>query len=100
MSATPAIDRSAPVQTFPVRLRAKGQITIPEAVRERWDTAEGEILTLVEVGDLVLLSRKEPLVPRLADKIVALMAEEGVSLADLLEGLEDERKAIWAERHG
>lgn len=88
------------VQTFPVRLRPKGQITIPQAVRDHWQVADGDALTLIEVGDFVLLSRKEPEVPRLADKIVALMAEQGVSLADLLEGLEEERRAIRAERYG
>lgn len=69
-------------------------------MRDEWDVAEGDLLTLVEVGDLVVLSRQQPQVPRLADKIVAMMVEQGVSLADLLEGLEEERKAIWAERYG
>lgn len=88
------------VQSFPVRLRPRGQITLPQSVRDHWALGEGDILTLVEVGDLLLLSRKEPEVPRLADKFAALMAEEGLSLADLLEGLEEERKAIRAERSG
>jgi|GEM_PF-6706679 len=43
---------------------------------------------------------KEPEMPRLADKIVALMAEQGVSLTDLLEGLEEERRSIRIERYG
>ena len=45
-------------------------------------------------------ARKEPEMPRLADKTVALMAEQGVSLADLLEGLEEERRSIRIERYG
>ena len=88
------------VQTFPVRLRSKGQITLPQAVRDHWDVADGDALTLLEVGDVVLLSRKEPEMPRLADKMLALMAEQGVSLADLLEGLEEERRSIRLERYG
>jgi hypothetical protein len=35
---------------------------------------------------------------QLADKIVTLMEREKISLADLLMGLEEERKAIWQER--
>ena len=87
-------------QTFPVRLRSNGQITLPQAVRDHWEVADGDILTLLEVGDFVLLSRKEPELPRLADKMVALMAEQGVSLADLLEGLEEERRSIRRARYG
>lgn len=99
MSTVTATD-PARIHTFPIRLRPKGQITLPQTVRDHWEVADGDILTLLEVGDLVLLSRKEPEVPRLADKIVALMSEQGVSLADLLEGLEEERKAIRVERYG
>ena len=36
--------------------------------------------------------------PQLTDKIVALMESEKINLADLLMGLEEERKAIWQER--
>lgn len=87
-------------QTFPVRLGSKGQITLPQAVRDHWDVADGDVLTLLEVGDVVLLSRKEPELPPLADKMVALMAEEGVSLADLLEGLAEERRSTRLKRFG
>ena len=41
---------------------------------------------------------EQPQVPQLADKIVALMEEEGVALSDLLEGIETERQAIWQEQ--
>ena len=55
-------------------------------------------LTLLQAGDLVLLTPKQPKVPELADKIAALMESKNVTLADLLLGLEEERKAIWQER--
>ena len=45
-----------------------------------------------------MLIPRQPQVPRLADKIAGLMEEEGVSLADLLQGLKEEREAIWRER--
>jgi hypothetical protein len=41
---------------------------------------------------------RQPRVPQLADKIAAMMESEKISLADLLMGLEEERKAIWQER--
>lgn len=36
--------------------------------------------------------------PRLAQEFTALMDEAGVTLADLLQGLEEERALIWQER--
>ena len=91
-------DTNVDLKTFPVRLRDRGQITVPQTVRETLQVAEGDILTLLQVGDLVLLAPKQPQVPQLADKIAALMEADNVTLADLLLGLEEEREAIWQER--
>lgn len=91
-------DASSDIKTYPIRLRGRGQITVPQTVRDALDVSEGDILTLFQVGDVILLTPKQPQVPRLADKIADLMEAEGVSLADLLAGLEEEREAAWRER--
>ena len=85
-----------------VRLRERGQITIPQAVRDKWaaEANEPDVLNLVEIGDAVFLSPKKLLLPELSKQFSALMDEEGVSLADLLEGLAEERQAIYQERYG
>jgi AbrB family looped-hinge helix DNA binding protein len=82
----------------PVRLRKRGQITLPQTVRDSLGLSEGDILTLLQIGEVVMLAPKQPQVPRLADRIAGLMEEEGISLADLLQGLKEEREAIWRER--
>ncbi len=94
MTATSSVE----VKTYPIRLRGRGQITMPQTVRDNLKVTEGDVLTLLQVGDIVLLTPKQPQVPQLADKIVAMMEAEEISLADLLLGLEEERKAIWQER--
>jgi bifunctional DNA-binding transcriptional regulator/antitoxin component of YhaV-PrlF toxin-antitoxin module len=86
------------LKTYPIRLRERGQITVPQAVRESLAVGDGDILTLLQVGEVILLTPKQAQVPQLADKIAALMAQEGVSLADLLSGLAEERELIWRER--
>jgi len=98
MAATASPDTNINVKTFPIRLRDRGQITVPQAVRESLAVADGDVLTLLQVGDVVLLTPKQPQVPQLADKIVAIMEKEEVSLADLLLGLAEEREAIQRER--
>jgi hypothetical protein len=69
-------------------------------VRDRLNVNEGDTLTLVQVGSTLILTPKRPLVPLLADRIVELMEQDGVTLADLLLGLEEERAAIYQERWG
>ena len=85
-----------------VRLRERGQITIPQAVRDKWSIEANnlDVLTLIEIGEAVLLSPKKLLLPELSKQFSALMDEEGVTLADLLEGLAEERQAIYQERYG
>ena len=91
-------DTNVDLKTYPVRLRDRGQITVPQTIRENLQVTEGDILALLHVGDLVLLTPKQPQVPLLADKFATLMEADNVSLADLLLGLEEEREAIWQER--
>jgi AbrB family looped-hinge helix DNA binding protein len=81
-----------------VRIRDRGQITIPQEARDRLNLSEGDMLTFLQVDDIILLTPRQPQVPQLADKIVEVMEKQDVSLADLLEGLDQEREAIWRER--
>lgn len=85
--------------TFAVRVRERGQITLPQPARTSLSVNPGDMLNLVQVGDIWLLSTKRPVTPQLAQEFTALMEEESVSLADLLQGLEEERKLIWQERY-
>jgi len=90
-------DKNITVKSYPIRLRGRGQITIPQEVRDTLSVDEGDILTLLQVGEFILVSPKQPKVPQLTDRIATLMEQERVSLADLLAGLEEERKAMWQE---
>jgi hypothetical protein len=75
-------------------------MTIPQAVREVLAAAEGDLLTLLQIeDDLLLLTPRELRVPALQARFVEEMERAGVSLADLLEGLADEREARARERH-
>ena len=80
------------MQTYSVRLRERGQLTIPQAARDLLSMKEGDTLTLMQVDDLLVLGVTQPQVPRLSAEFSRIMDEEGVSLADLLEGLNEERQ--------
>lgn len=84
---------------FAIRVRERGQITLPQAVRTSLSVDTGDTLNLVQIDDIVLLSPRQALIPKLSQEFTALMQEDGVSLADLLKGLEEERRLIWQERH-
>jgi len=84
--------------TYAVRLRDRGQLTLPQAVRKELAVNDGDILTLVQVDDLAIITRRSSLLPKLSQEFTAIMKEDGVSLAELLQGIEEEREQIWRER--
>ncbi|MDF5724212.1 MAG: AbrB/MazE/SpoVT family DNA-binding domain-containing protein [Rhizonema sp. PD37] len=86
------------IAAFPVRFQKKGQITVPQVMQDRLNLTEGDMLALVQIDDLVLLTLKQPQVPQLADKITEIREEEGLTLTDLLDGIETQREAIWHEQ--
>jgi AbrB family looped-hinge helix DNA binding protein len=85
-------------QTHTIRLRERGQVTIPRAVREELAAREGDVLTLVQIGDLVLLTPRQSRVPALTEQFTAEMEKGEVSLSQLLQGLAEERATIHRER--
>ena len=88
------------MQTYTVRLRERGQMTIPQAVREELDVKEGDTLTLLQIDGFLLLRPKQPLVPLLSEQFSRQMDEAGLSLAELLEGLAEERQISSQKRFG
>ncbi len=79
------------VENYPVRLRSRGQITVPQRIREQMNVEDGDMLTLVQVGEVAVLVPFQPQIPRLGERFVEIMNENNVTLADLLIGLEIER---------
>ncbi len=80
------------VNTFPIKMRERGQLTIPQAVREEWATQNGDMMTLVQFEGFAVLAPANLKAPALAKEFSRIMDEEQVSLANLLEGLAEERQ--------
>jgi len=49
------------------------------------DIQDGDVFSLVWIGDTLIATRKRLVAPEVATAIEALMQEEGVTLEDLLE---------------
>ena len=60
---------------------------------------QGDLLTLVQIGDLAVLTQRVSLLPKRSEEFTAITEVDGVSLADLLHGLEQEREQVWRERY-
>jgi bifunctional DNA-binding transcriptional regulator/antitoxin component of YhaV-PrlF toxin-antitoxin module len=87
-------------QRYTIQMRQRGQITIPHQIRRTMMLEAGDSLTIVQVGDAMLLTHKTRRFPQLADKFIDMMDDAGVSLADLLSDLPRMRAEIYEESYG
>jgi bifunctional DNA-binding transcriptional regulator/antitoxin component of YhaV-PrlF toxin-antitoxin module len=83
-----------------VQMRGKGSITLPASFRKKYKLDEGEFFKMIDVGDgsffLVPMDSK---VMKNADIVARKVKEANVTLEDLLETLDEERKLYYKEHY-
>lgn len=83
-----------------IQIRSKGAVTLPIELRRKYGLGEGDFITLIDLGDgSFLLTPIVPQVDRLGDRVAQAMAEEGVSVDEILTALDEERKRYYQERY-
>ena len=83
-----------------IQIRGKGTLTLPIELRRKYGLTEGDIITLIDLGDgSFILTPIVTKVDRLGDRVAQAMAEEGVSLEEILSTLDEERERYYQERY-
>lgn len=76
-----------------VKIRRKGTITIPAKLRKEYILKENQTLTVIDLGEgTILLTPKVSQVDKLANQIAEKFKDEGITLEDLLQALNELRK--------
>jgi AbrB family looped-hinge helix DNA binding protein len=81
-----------------VRVGKRGTVTLPARLRKRYGLADGDILTVLDLGGVFILSPEVSVVSKIAREIEQLRKEAGLSLEELLEGQGEERRRLYGER--
>lgn len=85
---------------YTIQVRKKGTITLPIDLRTKYGVDEGDVFTLIDMGDgSFLLTPRISQVNRMGDRVAEILHSEGLSLDDLLSTLEDERERYYQERY-
>jgi bifunctional DNA-binding transcriptional regulator/antitoxin component of YhaV-PrlF toxin-antitoxin module len=83
-----------------IQVRKKGSITLPMDLRAKYNVDEGDIFTLIDLGDgSFLLTPRISQVNRLGDRVAEILNAENVTLDDLLSTLDEERERYYQERY-
>ncbi len=75
-----------------LQMRKRGTLTLPKKIRDKYILDEGDPLTLIEIGEGILISPKASVLPKLVREIETLMDKSGVGLEELIQGIAEERK--------
>lgn len=81
-----------------VQIRARGTLTLPAKIRERYSLEEGDPLTLIDIGGALMLVPRTGVVPKLAAEIERLRKDAGLSVEDMVAGVREERVKYYKER--
>jgi len=88
------------MSTMTIQIRSKGIITLPVELRRQYGLVEGDILSLVDLGDgSFLLTPRISEVSRLGEQVSQAMAQVNVTLDDMLNALNEERERYYKEHY-
>lgn len=86
--------------TLTIQIRKKGNLTLPVELRSKYDLKEGDVFTLIDLGDgSFLLIPRVSRVNRSAGRVAEILEQEGVSLDNLLTSLDAEREDYYREHY-
>ena len=82
-----------------VRVRSRGQLTIPQDMREALSLDESTGLNIFRVGKVLILSPKRLQRASLAKEVEREMKRQGLTLKDLIADLRVQREKCLAEAY-
>lgn len=81
-------------------IKSRGQLTIPKKIRDEYNLEEGQLVSIIPVGDSLIITPKILELEEARRKIRRILKASGVSVEKLLEGMEEERETLYKERYG
>jgi len=86
--------------TTTIQIQSRGGITLPVALREKYKLEKGKQLSIIDLGEgKILLTTRVSRLGKITARIEKRLQEENVTLDDLLEQLDEERKIYNRERY-
>ena len=87
-------------ESFETEIRERGQLTIPKKIREMSHMEEGQVVSIVPVGDAIIISPKRLQLGEARNQIKKILKATGLSSDEVLSGLDEERAALFGELYG
>lgn len=84
-----------------LQMRSKGTITFPAKLRKKYNLEEGEVFTIIDLGDgSFLLKPRAFTMDRISKQAEKILEEDEANLEDIFIALREERKRLFKEKYG
>ena len=87
-------------KTATAEIKARGQLTIPKKIREMSHMEEGSVVSIVPVGDSLVITPKRIELDEARRQLRKLLKASGHTIGELVEGLKEERDELFKETYG
>jgi bifunctional DNA-binding transcriptional regulator/antitoxin component of YhaV-PrlF toxin-antitoxin module len=88
------------VKPYRAEIKSRGQLTIPKKLRDAGLLEEGQVVSLIPVGDAVIITPKRLPLEEARREIRNLLKASGSSVEELFTGLKEEREEVFKETYG
>ncbi|MEW6408749.1 MAG: AbrB/MazE/SpoVT family DNA-binding domain-containing protein [Nitrospirota bacterium] len=87
------------IKSLVSEIKSRGQLTIPKKIREISHLEEGQVVSLIPVGNTIIITPKRLELDEARRQIKKILKESGLSIEDVLAGLKEERKTLYEKTY-
>jgi AbrB family looped-hinge helix DNA binding protein len=81
-------------------IKARGQLTIPKKIRKMSHIEEGNVVSILPIGDSLIITPKRLELDEARRQLKKLVKASGLTIEELIEGLKEERTELFKETYG
>jgi AbrB family looped-hinge helix DNA binding protein len=81
-------------------IKSRGQLTIPKKIREMVHLDEGQLVSIIPIGESIIVTTKRLELDEARRQIKRIIKAAGISIEELLAGLKEERENLFKETYG
>jgi len=88
------------LRSFTTAIQEKGKLTIPRQLRVLRDLDKGRAVSLIPVGDAMIVIPGRPALDGGRRRMRRILRESGLTVADMIAGTGREREGVFKELYG
>ncbi len=88
------------IKPITAEIKARGQLTIPKKIREMGQLDRGQVVSLIPIGDSVLITPRQLPLDEARREIQKILRQTGLTVEALLAEASEDRERIYEKTYG